>query len=130
MVLADDAYACLSGAQDPTPAAAVTAAARVAMACEALRATTRLMHVIAWLLHQRALLAGEPGAGPDDSAARLEALAPHDPALAAMLPEPVQRVLADTDRLFDRVQRLDAAWRTGTPPQPVQALIGQIAARI
>ena len=29
------------------------------------------MHVIAWLLHQRALIAGEPGASEKDSAAQL-----------------------------------------------------------
>ena len=33
--------------------------ARIAMSCEALRTTTRMMHVIAWLLNQRAYFAGE-----------------------------------------------------------------------
>src|SRR6186713_3426542 len=33
--------------------------ARVALACEALRTTTRMMHGIAWLLNQRAYFAGE-----------------------------------------------------------------------
>src|SRR6187549_2215920 len=33
--------------------------ARIALSCEALRTTTRIMHAIAWLLNQRAYLAGE-----------------------------------------------------------------------
>ena len=33
--------------------------ARVALSCEALRTTTRMMHAIAWLLTQRAYFAGE-----------------------------------------------------------------------
>ena len=33
--------------------------ARVALSCEALRTTTRMMHALAWLLNQRAYLSGE-----------------------------------------------------------------------
>lgn len=33
--------------------------ARVALSCEALRTTTRMMHVLAWLLNHRAYFAGE-----------------------------------------------------------------------
>ena len=33
--------------------------ARIALSCEALRTTTRMMHVIAWLLNQRAFFNGE-----------------------------------------------------------------------
>ncbi len=32
---------------------------RIALSCESLRLTTRLMHIIAWLLQQRALAVGE-----------------------------------------------------------------------
>jgi len=32
---------------------------RVALSCEALRTTTRMMHAIAWLLNHRAFFAGE-----------------------------------------------------------------------
>lgn len=35
--------------------------ARVAFSCESLKVTTRLMHVIAWVLTQRAVEAGEMG---------------------------------------------------------------------
>ena len=37
---------------------------RVGFSCESLRVTTRLMHVIAWLLVRRALASGEIGAEP------------------------------------------------------------------
>lgn len=35
--------------------------ARVAFSCESLKVTTRLMHIIAWVLTQRAVEAGEMG---------------------------------------------------------------------
>ena len=33
--------------------------ARIALSCEALRTTTRMMHAVAWLLNHRAFFAGE-----------------------------------------------------------------------
>ena len=33
--------------------------ARIAMSCEALRSTTRMMHALAWLLNHRAYFNGE-----------------------------------------------------------------------
>src|SRR6187455_3637252 len=62
--------------------------ARIALSCEALRTTTRMMHAIAWLLNQRAFLAGElsefqlrrhgrlPPAKPDDGQEQLALLGP------------------------------------------------------
>ncbi|RYG75678.1 MAG: DUF1465 family protein, partial [Alphaproteobacteria bacterium] len=42
---------------------ALEALNRVAFSCESLKVTTRLMHIIAWLLTQRAVDAGELAPG-------------------------------------------------------------------
>lgn len=97
---------------------------RVAFSCESLKVTTRLMHVIAWVLTQRAVEAGEMdwaearqpvrrlGASPDSDAAQL-----------AVLPRQAQRLTQASLDLHRRVERLDALADV-TPPvmSPVQAL--------
>lgn len=56
MLLADEARSYF----DSDRARCITpAAASVAFSCESLKVTTRLMHVIAWLLNQKAIRAGE-----------------------------------------------------------------------
>ncbi|HEY5713474.1 MAG TPA: DUF1465 family protein, partial [Allosphingosinicella sp.] len=47
---------------------------RVGFSCESLKVTTRLMHVIAWLLTQRAVAAGE--LTPDQAGAEDRRLGP------------------------------------------------------
>src|SRR6187455_2142829 len=58
MVLADEArtYFDELGREERDTLDALT---RVAFSCESLKVTTRLMHIIAWLLTQRAVQAGE-----------------------------------------------------------------------
>ena len=87
--------------------------ARIALSCEALRTTTRMMHAIAWLLNQRAYMSGElsefqlrrhgrlPPARADDRREQLDMFAPE-------LAELVER----TKRFYARIERLDQAWRT------------------
>ena len=112
LALADEARAAfdLSGRMESTSLDADLA--RVALGCEALRATTRMMHSIAWLLNHRAYFAGElsefqlrrfgrlPPAQPNDDPERVALLAPE-------LGELVER----TSRFYARIERLDAAWR-------------------
>jgi regulator of CtrA degradation len=86
--------------------------ARVALSCEALRTTTRMMHAIAWLLNQRAFFAGEisefqlrhhgrlPPAQPTSSAEQMEMLGPS-----------TQELIRRTERFHARIARLDKAWR-------------------
>lgn len=94
--------------------------ARVALSCEALRATTRMMHAIAWLLNQRAYLSGELSEfqlrrhgrlAPEKSAPSIE----HATMLAPQFVELVDR----TKRLFARIERLDRDWRARFEMQPV-----------
>lgn len=129
MVLADEAYATFAaGREVGGPLAG--AAERVALACESLKTSTRLMHVIAWLLHQRALIAAEPGATSKDSAAQLGDALAADPELCAGFDPHVQRVVRDSERLFDRVKRLDQEWNCARVDAPVQALMQRISARL
>lgn len=129
MVLADEAYAALASGRE-VPDNAVAGGERIALACESLKTTTRLMHVIAWLLHQRALIAGEPGASEKDSAAQLGNALAADTALCRHFDPLVQRIVRDSERLFERVKRLDGEWRTRRRIAPVQALLGELHARL
>src|SRR4028118_1654386 len=58
MVLADEARSYFD-VQAEEDRAQLEPGVRVHFACESLRVTTRLMHIIAWLLTQRAVAAGE-----------------------------------------------------------------------
>lgn len=129
MVLADEAYACFSAGRDLS-GSLVESTQRVALACESIKTSTRLMHVIAWLLHQRALIAREPGATSKDSAAQLGDALEADSELCARFDSHVQRVVRDSERLFERVKRLDHEWRSAPHDAPVQALMQSIAARL
>src|SRR4051795_9391383 len=67
--------------------------ARVGFACESLKVTTRIMHIVAWLLTQRAIDSGEipilRGRRPER---RLGNAQETDPAVLAALPPSAQRL--------------------------------------
>lgn len=90
---------------------------RVAFSCEALKVTTRLMHVVSWLMVRKAVEAGEM----DDA----EASAPErrlgraadssDSARLATLPGRLQEIIVRSGDLYERVGRLDAQLGGGAP---------------
>ena len=81
---------------------------RVGFACESLKVTTRLMHVIAWLLTQRAVEAGELSRLEARRPARRLGEAPEsDEVVLAKLPDPARNLVESSRDLFARVQRLD-----------------------
>lgn len=86
--------------------------ARIALSCEALRTTTRMMHAIAWLLNQRAFFAGELSEFQLRHHGRLP---PGQPAAEdeqlAMLGSDLVELIRRTERFHARIARLDAAWR-------------------
>ncbi|QPC99243.1 DUF1465 family protein [Qipengyuania soli] len=102
---------------------------RVALSIEGLRTTTRVMHVLAWLLNQRAYYSGEltetqlrrHGALPEERTS--------DPDNIAMLEPETQALIRESEELHARVARLDRAWRNRDSDHdaPVQALQGMIA---
>lgn len=106
---------------------------RVAMSCEALRATTRMMHAIAWLLNQRAYMMGEISEFQLRRHGRLPSDEPRsDPGRVALLGGEVRALIAATERFYARLLRLDQAWRQAEPRQPgaILALRERITQRL
>ncbi len=85
-------------------------ALRIALSCESLRLTTRLMHIIAWLLLQRAIASGELAADAALLPANRLGPSPHiDDALVAQLPDAAQRLIGQSRDLYRRVASLERA---------------------
>ncbi|WP_298282093.1 DUF1465 family protein [Novosphingobium sp.] len=86
---------------------------RVQVSCEALRTTTRVMHCLAWLLNHRAHFAGELSELQLRRHGRLIANFPaSELAVVESLPADVQALVHESERLYQRIQRLEASWRT------------------
>ena len=102
--------------------------ARVGFACESLKVTTRIMHIVAWLLTQRAIESGEiPGRGGRRPERRLGHAQDTDPAVLAALPPSAQRLIGTSADLYARVRRLDEGGLEADAPQsPARALMGRL----
>lgn len=103
---------------------------RVGFSCESLKVTTRLMHVIAWLLTQRAIDAGELTAGAAlDPSRRLGVSPLVDSELLRGLPPRAALLVASSADLHRRVSLLDAAqgMPAGVALSPVHQLRDRIA---
>ena len=127
MVLADEARSYFdSAARDDR--LALEPVDRVGFSCESLKVTTRLMHVIAWLLTQRAVTAGEltrDQAGETDR--RLGPGPKSDEALLPRLPQAAWELIRSSEDLFDRVLRLDqASYAQGGPGSPARSLLSRL----
>lgn len=86
---------------------------RVQISCEALRTTTRVMHCLAWLLNHRAHFAGELSELQLRRHGRLIANFPASEAdVVAALPDDVRNLVSESERLYQRIQRLEQSWRT------------------
>jgi regulator of CtrA degradation len=102
--------------------------ARVGFACESLKVTTRIMHIVAWLLTQRAIESGEiPSREGRRPERRLGNAQDTDPAVLAQLPESAQRLINASADLYARVKRLDdGGIETEAPQSPARALMGRL----
>jgi len=129
MVLADEAHAAFAAQRDLGDIRR-EGLMQISLACESLKTTTRLMHVIAWLLHRRAMMAGDPGAGPDDSAARIGEPVAADWDVCAGFEASVRRIIAASERLFERIAGLEVGWDAPQAATPVQRLLAQLEARL
>ena len=103
-------------------------AARVALSCEGLRATTRTMHCLAWLLNHRAYFAGEISEFQLRRHGRLPA--PSASGDLAMVPDDAARLVRMSERLFARIERLEAAWRRGDAMQDGPSAIERLRQRL
>jgi regulator of CtrA degradation len=82
---------------------------RVQFACEALKATTRLMHVIAWLATRRAIATGELPEGDSLSSERRRGeSAPSDSSVLGGMPTAARRLIMAGIDLHERVGRVAA----------------------
>lgn len=104
--------------------------ARVSFSCESLKVTTRLMHVIAWLLTQRAVDAGEMTAREACDPSRRLGPAPVSAAAAVTaLPDRARETITASVDLYARVMRLDEAQAddVAVAHSPVHAMHGRLA---
>ncbi len=86
---------------------------RVSFSCESLKVTTRLMHIIAWLLTWRAVEAGEiTAAQAREPSRRLGQASDSDDGIVDTLPEKARALINTSRELYYRVSRLD----TGLAP--------------
>ncbi|MBD2842758.1 DUF1465 family protein [Erythrobacter rubeus] len=133
LVLADEVRAVFAlGTREP--ATGEDPSTRLALSTEGLKTTTRMMHLLAWLLNQRAFFSGElsdnqvrnHGALPPDSPADQKQLDLLEPETCALI--------AETEALHRRIARLDRAWRQGfdmgSPVRVFQHRIGQEFSRM
>jgi regulator of CtrA degradation len=101
---------------------------RVSFACESLKVTTRIMHIVAWLLTQRAIESGEigyrEGRRPER---RLGHAQESDPSVVAKLPATARHLVSASTDLYVRVKRLDEGSVVDEPPgSPARALMGRL----
>ena len=101
---------------------------RVGFACESLKVTTRIMHIVAWLLTQRAVESGELS-GPDGRRPerRLGNATSSDPVVVDQLPSTARKLISASVDLYARVSRLDDGQMSDEAPQsPARALMGRL----
>ncbi len=84
--------------------------ARIALSIEGLRTTTRLMHILAWLLNQRAFLSGELNENQLRRHGRLPAERPSMPGMMDKLLPQTRQLVRESERLHERIARLDREW--------------------
>ena len=102
--------------------------ARVGFACESLKVTTRIMHIVAWLLTQRAIESGEIGAADGRRPERrLGHAQDSDPLVVGQLPDSAQRLINASADLYARIKRIDEGGiETEIPQSPARALMGRL----
>ena len=102
--------------------------ARVGFACESLKVTTRIMHIVAWLLTQRAIESGEiPQRDGHRPERRLGHAQETDPLVLSTLPPAARRLISSSADLYARVKRLDEGGLEAEAPQsPARALMGRL----
>lgn len=128
LLLADEARGYFDGSSSGQ--SGLSPLQRIMLTCEALRVTTRLMHVMAWVMTRRAVEKGEiseaEAAAPSR---RLGADHAPDAGALAQLPAEAQDIITASRELYERTARLDAGLARRAPrPADVQQLHERLAA--
>lgn len=135
LVLSDEVRAAfdLSGRIEDTGSSA--GESRIALSCEALRTTTRMMHAVAWLLNHRAFFMGELSEFQLRRYGRLAPdFPPGDPDRMGLIDPRVGKLIRATEHFYARLLRLDRNWRDlHTMPGPsaldrLRARLGNVTA--
>jgi regulator of CtrA degradation len=127
MILADGARAYFDE-EGREERSALPPFVRVGFACESLKVTTRIMHIVAWLLTQKAVETGEiKGADGRRPERRLGKANDSDPAVVEQLPDSARRLVNASVDLYARVKRLDEGQMADEPvASPARALMGRL----
>lgn len=130
MVLADEARAYFDQG-GLAERAMLDPMARVVLSCESLKITTRLMHVIAWLLTQKAIDAGEMTVEMGDDPMRALPAGPEteDDALATM-PAGTQALIRASMDLYRRAERIERSRSAPPAASPARAMFERLATRL
>lgn len=128
LLLADEARAAFD-VRDEASRGETPDAVRIALSIEGLRTTTRVMHVLAWLLNQRAYYSGELSESQLRRHGALGEERLSDPANMELLEPATRSLIRDTERLHARVARLAAEQRSPgkAANDPIGAMQGRIA---
>ncbi len=107
---------------------ALPALDRVQFSVEALKITTRLMHIISWLLTQRAVDAGEITAQQALAEAhRMRTPIDSEAGAIAGLPDEARALAEGSIELYRRVARLDASLdMASATPSPAHQLLDRL----
>jgi len=92
---------------------------RLALSSEGLKCTTRMMHVLAWLLNQRAFFSGDLNDSQLRQHGRLPVDRPARPENLEMLETATCDLIEETMYLHRRIARLDQAWSDEFETQPI-----------
>jgi regulator of CtrA degradation len=127
MLLADEARAYFDE-EGRDERATLPPFVRVGFACESLKVTTRIMHIVAWLLTQKAVESGEimspDGRRPER---RLGKASDSDSAVVEQLPDSAQKLVNASVDLYARIKRLDEGQMLDEPAaSPARALMGRL----
>ena len=126
MLLADEARAYFERASAERDA--LEPIDRVVFSCESLKVTTRLMHILSWLLSQRAAEMGQIGTiEARISTRRIGEAADSDPATLSGLPADAIALIEASQDLYARVSRINAAEEPTSPaPSPALNLLSRL----
>lgn len=130
LVLADEVRAVFAhGAHEPE--VGQDTMTRLALSTEGLKTTTRMMHILAWLLNQRVFFSGELTETQVRQHGTLPADRPADEKALEVLEPATRELIAESEQLHQRIARLDDAWRSGFEmASPARAIHSRLERRL
>lgn len=97
---------------------------RVGFACEALTLTTRLMHVVSWLLAHRALTSEDVSS--QSAPISLGSAPAINNVTVQSLPDEARHLIVSSEELYNRIARMDRQMREPLP-NPARQMLDDLA---